>query len=151
MRERDGVCVCVCARARVRACVCAVRGAEENAFYARENAEKGKENTFYLLRTYEYMDNIVCMYVLCMYVCVCVCVVRGGEESTFKDRKRTHSPLASFLLQALARRYVCVYICMCMHMYVYTYVCVYICIRIHMYVYKKQNGFCSSALAWRCV
>ncbi len=31
--------------------------------------------------------------------------------------------------------HVCVYVCMCLRMYVFTYVCVYVCMCLHMYVF----------------
>ena len=90
----------------------------------------------------------VCMYALCMYVCIYVCVCTGMCICMY------------VCMYVCMYMYVCMCICMCMYVYMYMYVCIcmYMYVYVYMYMYVPVSIYIFQQIhvlcilyAYRCV
>ncbi len=74
--------------------------------------------------------------VLSMYVCVCVCVVRGGALTVLQILWRRYG-VRRLCMRVFVCVYVCMYMCVCV-MYIHTNVCLY---QTNIHIKNKKNTY----------
>ena len=83
--------------------------------------------THIVVHTYKYMIEYICM--------VRVDQMLHDESHMFVFRKVKSKNYTCVIVHICGPEHTCIYIYMCMYIYIHIYVCVFICIYIYVYIY----------------